>query len=204
MSRAGPSPGVQLLLGVLTANLAMALAWVGYRMVETRESGGNVQDAQWLPPGDFASSMLPLAAGMGRERKRVTVQRVSPVLLSDHERTLGMFQLPGYTLGERGGRALTEELERVLNAVDHRVRTVLTEEWVPPVTRLPASQKEAVLSVVLSRDGRVARRFFVRPSGSDALDSSIVAAASRVGQVLPLPQAYGGAEYELNVTFRLE
>jgi TonB family protein len=204
MSRAGPSPGVQMLIGVLTANVAMALAWVGYRMVETREDVARNTAGQWLPPGNFASSMLPLSAGLGRERKQVMVRRVSPVVLSEHERILGMFQLPGYTLGEQGGKALLDELTEVLKAVDHRMRTVLMEQWVPPVTRLPAAQKEAVLSVVLGRDGRVERRYFVRPSGSDALDSSIVAAASRVGQVLPLPQAYGSAEYELNVTFRLE
>lgn len=205
MSRAGPSLGVQLLIGVLTANVAMALAWMGYRMVETREETAPKEVAgRWLPPGDFASSMLPLSAGLGRDRKVVVVHRVSPVVLSEHDRTLGMFQLPGYTLGDRGGEALVDQLAAVLNAVDHRMRTVLMEQWVPPVTRLPASQREAVLSVVLGRDGRVERRYFVRPSGSDALDSSIVAAASRVGQVLPLPQAYGGAEYELNVTFRLE
>lgn len=193
-----------MLIGVLTANVAMALAWVGYRMVESREAASQASASSWLPPGDFASSMLPLSAGLGRERKQVMVRRVSPVVLSEHERTLSMFQLPGYTLGEQGGKALLDELTEVLKAVDHRMRTVLMEQWVPPVTRLPASQREAVLSVVLGRDGRVERRYFVRPSGSDALDSSIVAAASRVGQVLPLPQAYGGAEYELNVTFRLE
>lgn len=204
MSRAGPSLGVQMLIGVLTANVAMGLAWVGYRMVESREATSQASAGSWLPPGDFASSMLPLSAGLGRERKQVMVRRVSPVVLSEHERTLSMFQLPGYTLGEQGGKVLLDELTEVLKAVDHRMRTVLMEQWVPPVTRLPANQKEAVLSVVLGRGGRVERRYFVRPSGSDALDSSIVAAASRVGQVLPLPQAYGGAEYELNVTFRLE
>lgn len=204
MNRAGPSPAVQLLIGVLTANLALALAWMGYRMVEARGELAGEATGRWLPPGDFASSMLPLSAGLGRERKVVVVRRVSPLELSEHERTLGLFQLPGYTLGDRGGAALREALAEVLNAVDHRMRTALMEQWVPPVTRLPASQNEAVLSVVLGRDGRVERRYFVRPSGSDALDSSIVAAASRVGRGLPLPQAYGGAEYELNVTFRLE
>lgn len=51
MSRAGPSPGVQMLIGVLTANVAMALAWVGYRMVESREAASQASASSWLPPG---------------------------------------------------------------------------------------------------------------------------------------------------------
>ncbi|WP_075087035.1 hypothetical protein [Verrucomicrobium spinosum] len=168
MSRSALSPGVQLLIGVLTANLAMALAWVGYQMVDSREAVPQTSAGVWFSPGDFASSMLPLSAGLGRERKQVVVRRVSPVVLSEHERILSMLQLPGATLGEQGRKSLVAELKEVLKAVDHRMRTVLMEEWVPPVTRLPASQREAVLSVVLGRDGHVERRYFVRPSGSDA------------------------------------
>jgi TonB family protein len=200
MSRAGTSPAVRVFMGVVMANALAALVWFGFGWGGTR---GAATD-RWFAPGDFAASLSPLPAGLDWQRKQVSIRRLSRVWVSEHERALGMLQLPGYTLGNRSQQEATRDLAEVLNAVDHRARYLLLEQWVPPVIHLPADQREAALNVVLDRQGRVVRRNFVRPSGNDALDSSIVAATAGVGEILPLPQAYGDAEYELNVNFRLE
>jgi TonB family protein len=204
MSRAGTSPAVRVFLGVVMANALAALIWFGFGWGGTRGAATERHGEPWFAPGDFAASLSPMPAGLDWRRKQVTIRRLSRATVSEHERALGMLQLPGYTLGNRSPQEATRDLAEVLNAVDHRARYLFLEQWVPPVIRLPSGQREAALNVVLDRQGKVVRRNFVGPSGNDALDSSIVAAAARVGEILPLPQAYGDAEYELNVNFRLE
>ncbi len=78
-------------------------------------------------------------------------------------------------------------------------------EWVQPTTIASSGAKNSVLvKLRIEKDGRVSTFEIVRPSGNDAVDASVAAAAKRVTKVDPLPEGLGNGEhYDVKINFEL-
>ncbi|HSJ00922.1 MAG: TonB C-terminal domain-containing protein [Verrucomicrobium sp.] len=200
MSSRSASMTARVFMAVLLGNALIALGWVIFKG-GSRETGPPQE--QWFRPGDFTPS-APVSAIPPKERKVVQVTRVARVKLSADQTVLNLLQLPGYAVGKGRDAETVGEVEQALETLNARLRQLLMKHWVAPAVRLPAGEREAIMTVVLDRDGRVMKRVFRKPSGNDRLDSSIVSALSVVGLVQPLPRAYGTGEYEVEVVFRVQ
>jgi TonB family protein len=74
-------------------------------------------------------------------------------------------------------------------------------EWAQP-TNVDAANS-VLAKVRIERDGHISSFEIVRPSGNDAIDESVRAAAKRVTHVDPLPAGLGGDHYDVKIKFEL-
>lgn len=101
----------------------------------------------------------------------------------------------------------TEALPPGLNmdAVDNAVNAAFHAAWTaPPLDAAPANQRSARLTVSIGKDGKVISSQMIQPSGSHALDDSILAAVAKVPSVpATLPSQFPKASYDLELTFNI-
>jgi TonB family protein len=183
-----------LFWGVLGLHAVLAVAWAIGAWANKAARPAAPEPGIWLAPVAY----LPEGADEpdpSAPWRRVEVVRRSPILLARKQ---------GADFSEAGTTASLKTMELQLHGFDRHLRQLLLRYWTPPTVRLPADQRWAVLSLGFDQSGQVIRRQFVRPSGHDRFDSSVVAAAMPVEKLIPLPKAYGGREYEVRVNFRVE
>ncbi len=98
------------------------------------------------------------------------------------------------------------DLSSGLDEVDAAVQEAFLRNWVaPPVGSVDPDRRSAHLEVSIAMDGTVLGTMLARPSGSDALDSSIYEAAEKVKKIpLSLPAGFGKPFYELQVNFQID
>lgn len=101
------------------------------------------------------------------------------------------------------GTALEEEVN--LDAVDEAVNTAFLASWTaPPITAVPAAQREARLNISIGKDGTILKAQMSKFSGSHVLDQSILEAASRVKKISSaLPSNFSKDSYDLELNFLL-
>lgn len=93
-----------------------------------------------------------------------------------------------------------------LSPVTDAVYTAFLAAWTsPPLDAVPANQRSATLLTSVHRDGSLSGSQMIRPSGSHALDDSILAAVAKVTRILtPLPEAFSKPTYDLELTFSIK
>lgn len=101
----------------------------------------------------------------------------------------------------------TEALPPGLNmdAVDNAVNAAFHAAWTaPPLDAVPANQRSARLTISIGKDGKVISSQMIQPSGSHALDDSILAAVAKVpGIPVTLPSQFPKPSYDLELTFNI-
>lgn len=101
----------------------------------------------------------------------------------------------------------TEALPPGLNmdAVDNAVNAAFHAAWTaPPLDAVPANQRSARLTVSIGKDGKVVSSQMTQPSGSHALDNSVLAAVAKVPSIpTTLPSQFPKASYDLELTFNI-
>lgn len=92
-----------------------------------------------------------------------------------------------------------------LDAVDNAVNTAFYAAWTaPPLDAVPVNQRSARLTISVARDGRVLGSEMSTPSGSHALDDSILSAAAKVSRIeATLPSQFPKDSYDLELNFNL-
>lgn len=90
-----------------------------------------------------------------------------------------------------------------LDAVDNAVNAAFHAAWTAPaLDEVPAHQRSAELTISIGRDGRVIRSQMTKPSGSHALDTSILDAAARTREIgVTLPSQFPKESYDLELNF---
>lgn len=203
MTNSGSSRMMRVFLVLAGAQVVAVMIYFAGRWRAGESSGAVVgREPVWFPADRLTTPAADPAATL-MVPGRVEVIRISPVSLSRHELTLNLLELPGYSLNQRKPRAMIREVEQELEGLDRRLQVAVREAWVPPVVKLPSAHREGRLRLVLDRDGKVASRYFTMPSGSDLLDASLVNALAAINSAPPLPAAYHGSEYEVEIRFVL-
>lgn len=203
MTDGGSSRIMRVFLGLAGAQVVavMIYAAVRWRTGEAMGAGARVEPV-WFP-ADHLTTRSADSASTLMVAGTVEVMRISPVTLSQHELTLNLLEIPGYSLSQRKPHAMIREVELELEGVNRRLQEVVRAAWVPPVVKLPSTHREGRLRLVIARNGRVERRYFTMPSGSDLLDASLVNTLAAIDCAPSLPAAYGGSEYEVEIRFVL-
>jgi hypothetical protein len=90
-----------------------------------------------------------------------------------------------------------------LDTVDNAVNAAFHAAWTAPaLDAVPAHQRSAELTISIGRDGRVIRSQMTKPSGSHALDTSILDAAARTREIgVTLPSQFPKESYDLELNF---
>jgi outer membrane biosynthesis protein TonB len=102
------------------------------------------------------------------------------------------------------GVSQTDE-EINLDAVDEALNAAFLTHWTaPPITVVPAAQREARLNISIGRDGTVLKSQMSKFSGSHDLDQSIIQAAAQVKKIsVALPSNFSKESYDLELNFLL-
>lgn len=97
------------------------------------------------------------------------------------------------------------EEDASLDAVDEAINAAFLAAWTaPPLDAVPASQREARLTVSINHEGVVIRSQMSKFSGSHALDESIIEAAAKVKKITAAPSAnFKKSSYNLELNFLL-
>ena len=92
-----------------------------------------------------------------------------------------------------------------LDAVDEALNAAFLTHWTaPPITVVPAAQREARLNISIGRDGTVLKSQMSNFSGSHDLDQSIIQAAAQVKKIsVALPSNFSKESYDLELNFLL-
>ena len=92
-----------------------------------------------------------------------------------------------------------------MDPVDNAVNAIFYERWTaPPLDAVPEAQRSAQFTISIAKDGTIIDSQMSRPSGSHALDDSILAAASGIKKIdVRLPSQFPKASYDLDLTFHL-
>jgi hypothetical protein len=92
-----------------------------------------------------------------------------------------------------------------MDAVENAVNAAFSAHWTaPPLDAVPENQRSARLTVSIARDGTLTHSQMSAPSGSHALDNSILAAAAAVKKIAAtLPSQFVKESYDLELTFLL-
>lgn len=92
-----------------------------------------------------------------------------------------------------------------MDAVDNAVNAAFYAQWTAPaLDAVPETQRSAQLTISVSRDGSITSSEMIRPSGSHALDDSILAALAKVKKIgTTLPSQFPKDSYDLDITFLL-
>jgi TonB C terminal len=92
-----------------------------------------------------------------------------------------------------------------MDAVDDAVNKAFYAAWTaPPLDAVPVNQRSAQMRISIAKDGRVFGSQMSGPSGSHALDNSILGAAAQVTRIdTTLPSHFPKESYDLELNFNL-
>ncbi|MBK8091408.1 MAG: TonB family protein [Verrucomicrobiaceae bacterium] len=92
-----------------------------------------------------------------------------------------------------------------MDEVDNAVNSAFYTAWTAPaLDDVLSNQRAATLTISIDRSGRIIRSQMTSPSGSHALDSSILDAAARTRQIpSKLPSQFPKESYDLELNFIL-
>ncbi len=92
-----------------------------------------------------------------------------------------------------------------MDAVDNTVNAVFYEHWIAPaLDAVPESQRIAKFTISIARNGDIIASQMTQPSGSHALDNSILTAAAAIKKIgITLPSQFRKQSYDLDLTFHL-
>jgi TonB family protein len=92
-----------------------------------------------------------------------------------------------------------------MDAVDNAVNAAFHAAWTaPPLDAVPSNQRSARLSISIGKDGKIISSQMIQPSGSHALDDSILAAVAKIPSVpATLPSPFPKPSYDLELTFNI-
>jgi TonB family protein len=77
--------------------------------------------------------------------------------------------------------------------------------WEQPTSIVRSAQDfTTTLKIRINKDGTIASREIVTPSGNHLMDESVLTAANKVQQIDPLPAGLGGDAFEINIVFKLD
>ena len=84
------------------------------------------------------------------------------------------------------------------------VWSIIRREWSLDTTRLKGQHLEAIIILVVSRDGKILSYRFEKKSGNSLLDESAERAVRKVDSLPPFPKIYSPPQEEIGVRFRPE
>ena len=77
--------------------------------------------------------------------------------------------------------------------------------WEQPIGVERADQNlQVILKIRIRKDGSIAGREIVTPSGNSQVDESVLNAAQKIMQIEPLPAGLPGDTYEVKIAFKLD
>jgi colicin import membrane protein len=110
---------------------------------------------------------------------------------------------PGAAAGAAGGGDSAQiGLARRLYYAE--VWNIIRREWTLDTARLKGQHLEAVIVVVVRRDGKILGYHFERKSGNSLLDESAERAVRKVDSLPPFPKIYSPPQEEIGIRFRPE
>jgi colicin import membrane protein len=110
---------------------------------------------------------------------------------------------PGSTAGSSGGGDPGQVgLARRLYYAE--VWSIIRREWSLDTTRLKGQHLEAVIVLVVRRDGKILSYHFEKKSGNALLDESAERAVRKVDSLPPFPKIYSPPQEEIGIRFRPE
>lgn len=81
----------------------------------------------------------------------------------------------------------------------------LHNRWDQPTSIVRSTQEfVTTLKLKIGKDGTILAREIAHSSGNTVLDDSVLAAATKVSAVDPLPAGLGGETFEININFKLD
>ena len=105
--------------------------------------------------------------------------------------------------GEGFGDGANEGFD--FTAYDHIISTEFYRAWDQPRgLEIPDGHNIARLYVTIGRDGKVKQFSLAQLTGVPELDSSVLAAARKVRQLIPIPADYVGDTYKIAINFQLD
>jgi colicin import membrane protein len=108
----------------------------------------------------------------------------------------------GSPTGDGGADAGQISLARRLYYTE--VWNAIRREWVLDTTRLKGQRLEAVVILVVRRDGKILSYRFERKSGNALLDESAERAVRKVDTLPPFPKIFNPSQEEIGIRFRPE
>ena len=103
---------------------------------------------------------------------------------------------------EGGGDSAQIGLARRLYYAE--VWSIIRREWTLDTARLKGQHLEAVIVLVVRRDGKILSFHFEKKSGNALLDESAERAVRKVDSLPPFPKIYSPAQEEIGIRFRPE
>jgi colicin import membrane protein len=104
---------------------------------------------------------------------------------------------------ERSGSQEDEEIGLAQRLYYTEVWNAIRRQWALP-NMLRSSRLEAVIIVVIRRDGKILKTSFERRSGNDAYDESALRAVKKADPLPAFPEIYSPRQVEIGVRFRPE
>jgi TolA protein len=104
----------------------------------------------------------------------------------------------GTGVGSGGGTVLEAKLSEYYNAIWTRIK----EEWTLPET-LPQrkTELEAVIVVVIERDGKIQKLWFEKKSGNTLYDQMAMRAIRKAEPLPPIPEEFSDRTLEVGIRF---
>ena len=178
-------------LSVLAAALGV-LALVAALVLQPVTSAAPVPQAAVEPPAGPPAPVASTAAPSAHQ----TESQVRPLAVRQ-------MTVPG---GARFEAALVRKTPPAVNltSFDEAVLETLAKNWVPPSDSVaPPAQLEAVMDVVIKRDGTLETYSLVHASGQSQLDMSALRAAGLAKQISSAwPAEFSGDRCEVQIHFR--
>ncbi len=84
------------------------------------------------------------------------------------------------------------------------VWSIIRREWSLDTSRLKGQHLEAIIILVVSRDGKILSYRFEKKSGNSLLDESAERAVRKVDSLPPFPKIYSPPQEEIGIRFRPE
>lgn len=103
---------------------------------------------------------------------------------------------------ETAARAAAGDVEYRLYIMEAEAR--VKSNWSYPVARGGSKKLEAVIVLTVNRDGTILKTRFVRRSGDNLFDESVLQAIEKSEKVPPLPEGIDKNNEELEIIFNLE
>lgn len=110
---------------------------------------------------------------------------------------------PGGTAGSSGGGD-SGQLGLARRLYYAEVWSIIRREWSLDTTRLKGQHLEAVIVLVVRRDGKILSYHFEKKSGNALLDESAERAVRKVDSLPPFPKIYSPLQEEIGIRFRPE
>jgi TonB family protein len=107
----------------------------------------------------------------------------------------------GTGAGKAGGGPTATEL----GAYHQMIHDRFYGRWEQPIGLERADQNLVViLKIKIRKDGTIAGREIVTPSGNAQLDESVLNSAQKIHQIEPLPSGLSGDTYDVKIAFKLD